>query len=60
MAPWTRKMVVEVMRNVRFVSGDESLVMDRMCDIRKQCTVEDRVGFFKIFTLCELWFYLLK
>lgn len=53
-------MVMEVKRNVRLVSGDESLVMDWMCDIRKQCTVEDRLVFFKIFTLCELWFYLLK
>lgn len=28
MAPWSRKMVVEVTRNVRFVSGDKSLGVD--------------------------------
>lgn len=39
MAPWTRKMVVEAMRTVRFGlyvgSRGESLVTDWMCDRRK-------------------------
>lgn len=39
MASWARKIVVEVMRNVKFgvyfENRDGSLVMDWMCDIRK-------------------------
>lgn len=63
MAPWARKIVVEVMRNVKFgvyfENRDGSLVMDWICDIRKQI-VKVSSGVLQTSTLCELWCFLLK
>lgn len=64
MGVWTREMVVEVMRNVRFglhfESRDRSLVMDWMCDMRKREESSTAQDFCKASTLCEFWCYLLK
>lgn len=52
MAPWTRELMVAVVRNVRFglyvVHRDERLVLDWLCDIKK-VKVENRSGFLQNF-----------